>query len=84
MAKADLSEFEALSKPRKPPCAVCKVLEGRSPAVSGEDLESLKAALATEQNVITNAAIAKWLAVRGHQVHSQRVLSHRKGLCSGG
>lgn len=78
----DLSEFERLSHPRNPPCAMGLILTGElTPQLDDDDLVKLEAAMAKDQGVITNAAIAKWLAQRGHDLHSQRVMTHRKGTC---
>lgn len=76
----DLSEFLALSKPKKPRCRVAVVL-GELQAPENEKLE---AALATDQGVIPNVAVSKWLEARGHDVGWQNVLSHRAGRCSCG
>lgn len=82
MPTPDLSEFEALSQPKKRPCSLGLIIAGElEPALSPDDLAKLDAALATDQGIITNAAIAKWLEGRGHSLHSQRVLTHRKGTC---
>lgn len=82
MPTPDLSEFEALSQPKKPPCTMGLILAGElDPKLSPEDVAKLEAAMATDMGVITNAAIAKWLESRGHSLHSQRVLTHRKGTC---
>jgi hypothetical protein len=78
MPDVDLSEFEKLSKPRRPPCAL-GALEGR---LSDKDLAAFQGALAADPGHITNAAIAKWLASRNVDVHAQRVLSHRSGACN--
>lgn len=76
--KPDLSEFLKLSKPKRPPCKV-----GTALAVLTDDEQAkLQAALATDQGIITNAAVAEWLKARGHQVHAATVTSHRKGACS--
>lgn len=81
MAKPDLSEFEALSKPRYHKiCGVSQALE----QLSGDDRDALEAALTAEPGHITNAAIEKWLATRGVDCKWQAVRTHREGACSCG
>jgi hypothetical protein len=76
---ADLTEFLKLSKPKRPRCALTDIHE----RLSEQDHAAFQAALATDQGVITNTAIAQWLESRGiEDVHPQRVLSHRKRNCS--
>lgn len=73
----DISEFEKLSKPRRKPCAVGHAMESLDRA----EAEQLRAAVAADQGVITNAAVEKWLLTRGYKTSAQAVSSHRKGTC---
>lgn len=74
----DLSEFVKLSKPKRRPCAIATALTQLKPAAAAE----LKAAVALDQGIITNAAIEQWLGARGIQTTSQAVSSHRKATCT--
>ena len=74
---ADLSEFHELSTNGRA-CKVRLAIE----KLDAEEVKQLEAALAEDQAVITNAAIQKWLERRGHEMHPQTVLSHRKGNCA--
>lgn len=85
MADPDLSEFVKLSRPRKAPCLIGLILERQiDPKLSADDVAKLQGALDTDQGIITNAAVAAWIDQRGHEVHPQRVLTHRKGSCTCG
>lgn len=84
MPDPDLSEFIALSKPPRPPCVVCVARE----LLSKQDRANLDAALAMSEQQITNKGIARWFAqpernLRDPCVTWQRVIPHRKGVCSG-
>lgn len=78
-ASPDLSEFAALSRPKKPPCQV-----GVARAALRLDSEraQLDAACAEHRNVITAGAIAAWLDLRGQQVNASAVTAHRKNTCT--
>lgn len=78
MAEPDLSEFERLSQPRRRPCPLAAVLR----ELKGPDSASLKAALASDKNVITSSAISQWLERRGHKVNGQSISCHRRSVCS--
>lgn len=78
--KIDLSEFYALSRPKKPPCQIGFVLEQLAP----DQAEQLRAALATDGGIITAASIVAWLAKRDHESNPSRVTNHRRGVCSCG
>jgi hypothetical protein len=80
MSGIDLSEFEALSKPKRPPCAVGVALSTLEKAEAAK----LMAACDRPMSTITNAAIQKWLKARGHETTVQLVTSHRKATCSCG
>ena len=73
---ADLTEFEALSAPRRTECTVKKLLAD----LDGQELADFKAALDAPH--ITHAAISQWLKNRGHQLSGHTVGRHRKGACS--
>lgn len=76
-AHVDLSEFVKLSHPRKPPCrigATAAVLEAK------ESAQLLAACDAAE--VVSPGAISEWLHLRGHEVSTSAVVSHRRGSCS--
>lgn len=77
-AKVDLTEFIALSKPKKPLCVLGRAIPELKPA----DRAALEAALAQDKGIITNAAIRLWLAARGHEVKVQSIVSHRAGSCT--
>ena len=80
MAKVDLSEFEALSRPKKRACPIAKAIE----ELAKTEREQLIAALAVQNHEIGAGAIEAWLKRRGHVCNTQRVMSHRKGTCSCG
>lgn len=87
MAKAtpDLSDFYRLSSPKRPPCQIGLILSGElSPALSKEETEKLGAALASDKNIITASAIVEWLKERGHELNTNRVSNHRRGVCTCG
>lgn len=79
MPEPDLSEFLALSQPKKPACSVCTARA----QLSKQEQASLDAACKTHVQRITNKAIVYWLEKRGHKVVWQMVLHHRQGNCSG-
>jgi hypothetical protein len=74
----DLSEFLALGKPPRPPCAIGV----HDKQLSKEDREKLQAALEADQGVIGNQAIALWLKGHGCNVPWQLVRAHRSGVCN--
>lgn len=81
--KPDLSAFYALSRPKKAPCQIGVILSGEiTPELSKGEREQLTAALASDKNIITGAAIVEWLKERGHVVNSNRVSNHRRGVCA--
>lgn len=82
----DLTEFYRYSKPKKPPCKIGMVLEalGRS-----KEKPALVAALATDNAVITGAAIIEWigkraerLGIQGLDISNNSVRSHRERKCT--
>jgi hypothetical protein len=80
MAAPDLSEFEALSKPRdqRRPCQV-----GRAAGQLTEpERAQLAAACATNTEAIATGAIQKWLAARGHKVSLAAITYHRREACT--
>lgn len=79
-AKPDLSEFFQFSQPKRRPCAVAFLRDQLPDA----EREALEAALATDQGIITNAAVRKWLDVRGKNITDAAVAVHRKGTCACG
>lgn len=75
----DLSEFVALSRPKKKQCSIGEVLK----ALPAGDREKLAAALAQDNSVITAAAVIAWCSARGHTgVNSSTIVHHRAGSCS--
>lgn len=76
----DLSEFFQFSQPKKRPCAVAFLRD----QLPDDQRPAFEAALATDQGIITNAAIRKWLDVRGKTVTDAAVSVHRKGTCACG
>lgn len=81
--KPDLTEFFALSKPKKPPCQLGLILSGDlTPKLSEEELTQLNAALETDRGVITAGAVQGWLEARGHKVNPTRISNHRRGVCT--
>lgn len=77
-AGPNLSEFFKLSRPKKKPCSVGYALG----QLDDVEREQLTAALATDNGIITAAAIQQWLAVRDHTTTASAVTSHRKRVCS--
>jgi hypothetical protein len=77
-AEPDLSELIALSKPKRKRCGMEAALE----TLTDDDRRIALAALATEPERITSAAISAWFHIRGVRVGPQIVLRHRKGSCS--
>lgn len=75
----DLSEFFKLSRPKSPPCKLGPVLAQLKPA----ERKQYEAAEATDQNIITNQALALWLErhVTGHGVNWQNCTRHRNKQC---
>lgn len=81
----DLSEFHKLSKPRKPPCEIGLILSRElGPKLADDEVEQLRAALASDRGVITSGAIQAWLYQRAHEVTVNRVATHRRGVCTCG
>jgi len=79
MSDVDLSEFYRHSQPKKPPCKVGIVIGALKPA----EQKQLTAALETDNNIITSAAIIKWCESRNPlPLISNNVVSHRKGTCT--
>lgn len=78
MAEPDLSEFVALSKPTRKPCAVCVAAK----MLKLGDRTALEAACATERHTITSNAIRLWLDGRGHVVSVNALTAHRDGKCN--
>lgn len=80
----DLTEFYELStaKGRKRICPIGVIL----PQLDAEAQEQLRAALATDQGLISNAAIDNWLKPRAKDWKAlgqwQIVRVHREGRCS--
>ena len=77
MAGVDLSEFEALGKPRR---AACRVGLARDGLAAGEQ-EKLDQACAASSGVIATGAIVKWLEIRGANVSIAAVTTHRNKRC---
>lgn len=73
----DLTEFLRLSTPKRRPCAVGLALEQVKPG----ERDQVDAALATDQGIITNAAIEAWLKKRDIVASVSAIVSHRKGRC---
>lgn len=85
MSKPDLSDFYALSKPKRPPCQIGLILADEfSPKLDAEQKVQLEAALETDVGIITGAAIVAWLKDRGIDCNATRISNHRRGTCSCG
>lgn len=83
--KPDLTEFYALSKPKKPPCQIGLILAGEfSPKLKPQECEQLRAALDTDAGIITASAIVQWLKARGIETNTNRVSNHRRRVCTCG
>ena len=81
--KPDLTEFFKLSKPKKPPCQIGLILSGDiSPALSAPERDQLRAACNADRGIITASAIQTWLAQRDHEVNTNRISNHRRGVCT--
>jgi hypothetical protein len=78
MPDCDLSEFKALSKPKKPPCQIGQALK----ALGGGEADLLRAALAEDRRIITPGAIVTWLERRSVSTNTSAVRSHRDGTCT--
>jgi hypothetical protein len=78
MSDVNLSEFEALSRPKKRLCPLAGALD----ALPADESGQLAAALREDVRVITTSAIITWLGRRGHQANVSAVTSHRRGTCS--
>jgi hypothetical protein len=76
----DLSEFIALSKPRRLQCAFGRVLADNT--LNAADRASLDAALNAPTAQIPHTAIARWLQGRGIRVSDFTVGRHRRHECS--
>lgn len=76
--QADLSEFFKLSRPKRKPCSIGFALSQLGEAEQSQ----LQAALATDQGIITNAAIEAWLKNRKYETTVSAVVTHRKEKCS--
>lgn len=76
----DLAEFHKLSKPKRKPCRIAIALETLGP--KSEPAQQLTAALATDNGIITGAAIEAWCKARDLDVSQSSVTSHRRGKCS--
>lgn len=77
----DLSEFLALSRPKRQPC---QIAGARDKLDNDEQAAQLDAALATDKGIIPGPAIRQWLAARGLDVSESAVSSHRRGVCACG
>jgi hypothetical protein len=78
MPDVDLSEFEQLSRPAKPPCKVGAALT----SLAGAERGQLAAALDKDKSVITGSAIEQWLKRRDLVVTGSSITSHRQRRCS--
>lgn len=80
MTDPDIGEFVALSetKRKRPPCPVASVLD----ALDDEQAAKLAHACAQPVEAITNAAISKWLVMRGQpELSSPAITAHRHRKC---
>lgn len=78
MAKPDLSEFDALSAPKRKPCAVKAAVE----QLGEDDRVNVTGALHAPMSRITAGAIEKWFAKRNHTVNQNAITVHRKARCA--
>lgn len=79
-AKADLSEFMALSTSRngKKPCPVAQALA----SLEGADAASLTAALDDDGQLVSIGGIAEWLNRRGFKnANVSSITSHKRKTC---
>lgn len=80
-SKPDLTEFYKYSRPKKPPCKIGIVLDklGRS-----NDAKRLRAALSTDNSIITGAAVLQWIEKREPDldISNSAVRSHRERKCT--
>ncbi len=78
MSSVDLSDFLALSKPKRKLCPIGAAL-GELDATAGAQLQ---AACAQDIGIITGSAIGQWLKARGIEANPNQIASHRRGTCT--
>jgi hypothetical protein len=78
MTDVDLSEFVALSRPKRMKCGVYHALQGRKPS----ERRQLEAALVADAATIKHSAIEAWLAARDVKLSAYAINRHRRGACS--
>lgn len=79
-AKADLSEFYRLARPKRPPCRIGFILT----QLPEEESAQLQAACEQDKGIINTGAIRQWLAARRHDVSIAAITNHRSATCTCG
>lgn len=77
----DLSEFVALSRPKRTTCKVALVAEKLTEA----DAAALLAAIIASGDgsaPVTVGAVIEWCKQRGHDLAQNSIIHHRSGRCS--
>lgn len=74
----DLSEFIALSRPRRLECSVKTALRHLPAAQRRKVID----AFAADPGLITHQAISDWLKQHNVDVRANTIARHRKGRCS--
>jgi hypothetical protein len=78
MPDVNLSEFEALSRPKRPRCPIGEALS----VLPEDEAAQLVAAVATDRHVITASAVVTWLKRRDLSANVSAVTSHRRDTCT--
>ena len=82
---ADLSEFDAVANDSSPGprCSLCVTMNPAKKILNADQLESLRAALATDYRGggYSHSVISKVLISWGHKISENTVGRHRRGLC---
>lgn len=75
----DLTEFEALSGPRKKPCPLEQAI---AKLKDENDVVKVRAAIAEPTQRINHQAISRWFRARKVRIEWQVVRSHRRCKCN--
>lgn len=76
----DLSEFEALSKPKRNPCQIGAAIVHLD-ADEVRNLDGAFKAAVEQPGRVRVGGIVAWLEKRGHTVSASSVINHRDGKC---